>query len=291
MTGFMQLPTLPPVVYGSGEDYPLFTRISLETCGLCNRTCSFCPSYKRERRLNLMPQELYNSICDQLRALEWNGAVQFFYLNEPLLDKRILDLLRQLREACPRCSIHVTSNGEVVRDRDFLYALFRAGVNILNLNGYTPEAYAHNKSLCDSLWGLHNIEYSDTHVWAKVSPRKRILSCSDLTNPTGLHSWQDEEIARTNDMLETKSQRCARPHRHLVIQYDGKIPLCCAQDPMKPTASFMGDLTQGDTLVSVWNSYEMFKYRLNLQHGKRVDLCSGCNEKMAFPHIVRKVEL
>ena len=87
-----------------------------------------------------------------------------------------------------------------------------------------------------------------------------------------------------------KSGHCARTQRHLVILFDGRVPICCAIDPTDDGVPFVGDVSKR-SLRDVWNDELFFKYRYYTQRGSRdLPSCDTCNHRMAYPHMVRHVD-
>lgn len=259
-----------------GEAYPAWTRVSIETTGWCNRSCSFCPACNR-RKATTMSDALYDSIVRQHEG--FTGVVQWFYCNEPLLDKQHLPRIAQLREAAPKCTIHLTTNGQALRGPEHIVELFDAGVNSLNLNAYEAAHYPRYLEWADDIEGVKR----GPHNWTRC--RGQHLSVEDMTAPTDLHDWTGSVDVGEN-LVKRRTGRCARPHRHIVVCWDGTVPLCCAVDPM--TCEKLGDANT-TPLVDIWNSLPFFKYRFSLQRGVREGQCEGCHENMAFPHVVRRV--
>jgi GTP 3',8-cyclase len=284
MPQFMDLPKLPPVPFD--DEYPLFTRMSLETSGICNRDCWHCPAVQRGHKLHTMDNALYTKIVDELRVLNFTGVVQWFFVNEPLLDRQWEQRISYLRQQVPLCTIHVTSNWDVkaVKSRDeqidTILRLFSAGVNSLNINDYDKRG--------DATWiptavaAVMPSVVTGDHNWKRIGPRKKHLSVS-TGHPVELHTWSGYNKGSMNG-----HNRCARPMRHLVIGWDGSIYLCCAVNPT--TATVFGN-ARDNTLRQLWNSRAMFEYRYNLQQGIRQGNCTGCVAKVAYSHVVRKVSL
>ncbi len=276
-----ELPVIP-----FGNPYPIFDRISIETLSQCTRSCTFCPLQFRDRKIKFMSDELYQSICNQLKELNFSGVIQFFYLNEPLMDKSRFFKLLTLRESCPDSTIHLTSNGDTIRDYNQfekeVKALFHYGVNSLNFNVY-DESKRKYFEWGSRFWKSHpEVDYG-SHNWKAI--KYKHLSVSDMVNPEHLHNWTG-----TFDYGEATEMRCSRPSRHLVIQYDGKIPLCCAQDPTREDFQSFGD-ANSERLIDIWNNKMFFEYRFNLQNKIRRGQCSGCNEIVKGSDDVRQVEL
>lgn len=296
MGSFFDIIYEPPVELG--ESYPLFTRVSLETTSQCTRKCSFCPVHLREPKVQMMTDDLFKKIILQLEDLgPFAGVIQWFYVNEPLYDRQIIKRLQYAREKLPKVSIHLTTNGDLLGKTKYLgrtsekstdetditidlRALFAAGVNSLNVNAYDDAAYERFKFL--------EAHVDGDHCWKRLSPNAQYLSFSDMRNPTGLHTWNDTvDIDEDHRLTQPKNpMRCARPHRHLVITWDGQVPICCAVAPHQ--AKSFGDVNSKH-LLDIWNSNEMNEYRWRLQNAIREGECHGCVERMAYPHVVREV--
>lgn len=297
---FMNLPKLPPVKFGK-DQYPLFTRISIETSKVCNRTCWFCPAEQRGKKQKLMTDQLYSKILHELAALNFDGVVQWFFINEPLMDKRWPERIAALRSQVPRCTIHLTTNWDLMAKRSddeqvaTIKALYEAGVNSFNINDYDEKGYGRIIPIAATelnKWQHTKVTVSN-HCWKKIGPRKRVLSCGPL--PKTLHTRTGyTKLENIETFWKGGSQRgkkhCPRPFRHIVVQYDGKVPLCCTVDPTNAEVEWMADINQV-SLVEAWNSKRMWEYRSLLQDGKRAGQCAKCDAKFSFPSIVRRVDL
>jgi MoaA/NifB/PqqE/SkfB family radical SAM enzyme len=284
MVNFLHLPKLRPIRFG--QRYPLFTRISIETTKTCTRACWFCPSEQRGKKTDTMSDAVYTKIVDELAALNFSGVVQWFYLNEPLLDRNHLQRIAQLRRACPKVTIHLTSNWDTMYKRTdaqqiaHIRALFDAGVNSLNLNDYDARGYARLLPQAASISGA----VINDHNWKKLGPRKRVLSCGPL--PEKLHTWSGY-VADTKDIPSQGGKgKCPRPMRHIVVAYDGSVPICCAVN--STTSTPVGSL-HTHSLLDVWNNATMFQLRERLQRGERSGACEGCTATVAYSHVFRRV--
>lgn len=59
-----------------------------------------------------MAQETFNKIIKQLEAIKFSGIVNYHFYNEPLLDKRLPNLIRYVKKHLPSCINRVVSNGD-----------------------------------------------------------------------------------------------------------------------------------------------------------------------------------
>lgn len=312
--GFMNLPNEPPVELSydetdgmqlDGELYPLFTRISIETLSFCNRDCVFCPLHwsQKERGTKRMTDELYWKIVAELGEVSFSGVAQMFLLSEPTIDRSMLDKLRLLRAECPKVTTYASSNGDVfdaiMKKRgiaaavDKIHEYYDAGLTVLNLNIYDegPEQAARYQELYARL--LEGNVRPTNNKYRKHAPKGRFVALTDMRQET------NGEQGLVNILyIKTKSDRqtitapqihCARTQRHLVVEFDGNVPVCCAIDVTDKSLPSMGNINER-SLLEVWNGEAMMKYRWFTQQKMRTLAgCSTCTHRMAFPAIVRKV--
>lgn len=295
----------PPVVLGSGEPYRLFNRFQVETTSDCNRACSFCPvsTGRRDFPRRSMDPALYSSIVRQLADLGFSGVLQLFLLNEPLLDPLLEDRLREARSALPKCTIYLSTNGDPVDHRgarpvswsvDRLMRVYEAGATTVNLNVYDAgeEQLERYRGIVDALVATGRVRVN-RHRYNRAPLGKYWVALTDMRPERLTASSVDMFHHRTDEDREGDSApraRCARTQRHMVVRYDGTVPICCAVDPTSPDLVVAGDLNS-QTIIEVWNSEIMFKYRWYTQQGRReLPGCDRCGHRMAYPHLVRRVD-
>lgn len=71
-----------------------FSIIEIETITECNRKCVYCPNYQYDRGKHLMSEKCYKKIIDELAGIGFRGRVSPHFYGEPLLDKRLPDLIK-----------------------------------------------------------------------------------------------------------------------------------------------------------------------------------------------------
>lgn len=106
-------------MYQTEGHYPLFQTIEIETINRCNSTCSFCPVNKHSdtRDFKIMDLELFKSIINQLKELNYPGSIGLYSNNEPFLDERIVELARLAKEELPNNHLYLYTKYK----RDFTY--------------------------------------------------------------------------------------------------------------------------------------------------------------------------
>jgi MoaA/NifB/PqqE/SkfB family radical SAM enzyme len=302
MVGFFDVLKQPPVA--EGEPYPLFNRVSIETSKHCNRECPFCPCSRGERHeVYHMDPGLFAKVVTDLGELRFDGVIQAFLLNEPLLDRHFLDRLAAMREACPGATVYVSTNADALgrdpaRAAEKLCQYYEAGMNVANLNVYDlgeagraqAERFAEMVRVLTEHYGVRVTE----NKYRRHNPRRNYVAVSDMRTDredAAAPSFDQFHSRGMGEDRETLQAYCARPHRHLVIEHDGNVPICCAIDPTDRTLPSVGNVSEV-SLLDLWNSPILHAYRWMLQQRRReLPGCVGCNHRMSYPHVVRKVSV
>jgi radical SAM protein with 4Fe4S-binding SPASM domain len=314
MAGIFDVLKQPVVEYPGGE-YSLFNRISIETISFCNRSCHFCPCAWNDRGKTHMTDELYGKLVRELGELKFDGVAQLFLLSEPFIDKTLPAKAALLREACPDVCMYISSNGDVLdkliqhkgmdAGMDLLRKHYEAGINVININVYDagPEQLSRYKDYFERAAYHLKVRHTD-HKYSYHGPKTRRMCITDMrfdergdpesgikTKGTDLfyiRNKQDRDKLADNKTVVPQTH-CARTQRHIVVLFDGAVPICCAIDP-NDRSTIVGDVNT-QTLKEIWNNDKFFQYRYYTQQAKRVlPHCNTCTHKMSFPHIVRKVE-
>ena len=223
------------------EALALFRRhvelIEVETTSYCNRTCSFCPNSFIDRLSEklIMPEATWQSILDGLREVDYEGTFVWSRFSEPLSERRILNRIKETREAAPKSRICINSNGDYM-DADYLAELEQTGLDRLWIDIYIPDDETYELQTATKYFNkfLNRIERTGsvtaTHpeLTCQISsPRLEIVShvrnvaamkTMDMSDRGGLI-----QIARATARVAP----CYAPYKHLVFDWDGSIVVCC----------------------------------------------------------------
>jgi MoaA/NifB/PqqE/SkfB family radical SAM enzyme len=123
----------------SKEPVRLFNMIAIETASLCNRHCVFCPNHHNARPDELMPDEVIERIISQLEEIKYAGCITWYLYNEPLRDKRLLDIVRNVDARLPRACQSINTNGDYLKRPEQLAVLFDAGLRQVVINVYSAQ--------------------------------------------------------------------------------------------------------------------------------------------------------
>jgi hypothetical protein len=97
--------------YGVDSSF-MFKVVELEVNSMCNRKCSYCPNVSARRPSAFMDDALFDKIIGELGEMGFDGRVSYHFYGEPLLDKRLPDLVRKTRERVPLARTEIYSNGD-----------------------------------------------------------------------------------------------------------------------------------------------------------------------------------
>jgi len=226
---------------------PLFLEIQIQTVDACNRRCSFCPRSYIRGTGKRMKINVFKNIIDQLADIGYWGRVTPYLKGEPLLDDRMVDLIRYIRKKLPENFIFLSTNGDLLT-KQLSKDLQDAGVNFLKVSAYDWET--HHKVL----------GWPGVRVWP-------------------FYDHGTENFNNRGGNIDVGSGPytgyCARPFQQMYIDYDGKAVICCSDYKRE---AIMGDVI-ADGILDVWNNEKYAKYRRSLKRGirKGLALCEKCN--------------
>ena len=255
----------------------LFSSIQIETQTYCNLNCQFCPNNKINREHGIMSLEIFNKIVNELSKLNFNGDILLYLENEPLLDKRILELIEIAHKKCPHAKIKLYSNG-VFLTNELLCNLFDAGLSFLRLNDYTmvqankpkkKEFYEIDSKLKTFNYYLKNKK--------KVKIYKYFPQINKLSNRSGL--MEGVGIPTPLNLF------CNRPFEEMYINFKGEAIFCCNDWLYEER---MGNISN-NSLAKIWANKKYALLREQLQRNNRIKICYECDyTSVLFPKRVLK---
>jgi radical SAM protein with 4Fe4S-binding SPASM domain len=236
----------------------LFRIVLLETVRACTRKCPFCAFGLQRPHPQLgqiMPLEILRKIAAELRQMAFRGRISPYGINEPLLDKRIVDIVHLFRSSCPDAFISITSNGDLL-DEKLYTELAKAGLDRLALSVYDDQVLVRLKDLVSR----SRIAVIDMRHWQ-----------GKLENRGG--SIRSEENRFNFQPGSLANLPCRRPGNMFVVHPDGKVVLCCSD---MYGEQVLGDV-HGQSLTEIWRSERFLQLRQQLRHHRRgLPLCEPC---------------
>jgi cyclic pyranopterin phosphate synthase len=283
------------------DHYKMFNLISMETWSQCNRRCDFCPVATGTRPKEEMPWSTIMAILQELEELRYKGRIEPFIYNEPLLDPRLMEILRKTRELLPDACIAMNTNGDLLQGPDHLARLFDAGLNQLAINVYGKDEVAGTKRFTTFVKWLDDIHCDqDSSVWDRALPTERRAKVFPkfCVEPDGTNFGGGFELQNRSGQVPWLSHRtpaeplqrvCTRPFRILQINWKGQGIVCC--NDYEGITEFGSVLDHG--VWGLWNHPVLDMYRRKLQfEDRRMPLCDKCDFRGGpYPHMIVGVDL
>lgn len=264
------------------ESIPDFYDIQIETCNRCNNDCPFCPANRNNdtRKPRFMDEQLFYSIIDQLRAMDYRGTISLFSNNEPLLDGRILKFIEYARKNLPDATHYLYTNGILLTPEKF--ASLTKNLHILVIDNYddnfqlipsvqktlesSPPPYDLKSAVIKQGLGIYN-RSSDSECDVRIDLRKKNQKLSLLADNSP--NRIDEA-----DKFRPKSI-CIYPFKQMIVRPDGTTAKCC-NDPL--TDMVTGDLNT-QTVREVWRgkAYQDFRREIFFNGRKNLKGCEFCD--------------
>lgn len=240
------------------EPTSLFNTIEIETYNKCNGTCSFCPinSNVDPRKHIKMPDKLFYKIIDELKELGYNGEVNLFSNNEPLLDERIIKFTKYAR-TLDKARLVLFTNGTLL-NIIYLDNLMKY-LDRLVINDYSDGKDNHITLIKEY---LKKNNYYDKRVILNNRKRNDILTSRGGQAPN-------------KKKRETPYIYCSLPFRQMVIRSSGEVSQCC-NDALG--IRIMGDANT-ENLYDIWHNrqYRILREYMYQQGRKSIPLCRYCD--------------
>jgi len=307
-------PTQRPVPgHGSGQlDELLAERfprmLMIQTVSACNSACVFCP-HRRFRKA--LPQgEMDDGLFWRLLAEAGEHpevtCINLFLMNEPLLDRQLVERIHMAKRACPQAQISLWTNG-VALDAELTARLLDAPLDSLgvSLHAHRAETYRRLTGRGDFPRVLGNVV---NFVEQRLARRPDLTLVIRYVSADRLQPGEERELATfwaegalVLDIDEGYLSRAGNleapggvsaPHRWMAgcqalggpkqahVLFTGQVVMCCMDYARQ---SSLGDCTQ-ESLGQIWRGPRR-REALELLYGVREApadfLCSQC--ELAIP--------
>ena len=98
----------------------------------------WCPLYYDKRELTFLRSTIVHKVVDFFQQYDFNGIVYLSGYSEPLLDPRLIDLVRYIKAHLPKSTILMFTNG-IACDANLLADIHEAGVDRIMLSVYNKK--------------------------------------------------------------------------------------------------------------------------------------------------------
>ncbi|WP_158240470.1 radical SAM protein [Telmatospirillum siberiense] len=277
----------------------------------CNLKCNYC-IFSVDKSLHgfisdktLLDYDLYRKCVDDMSGFpEKIKVLRFVGIGEPLIHKKLVDMIRYTAERRIANTIEIVSNA-VLLTPTMSDALLEAGLNrlVVSVQGTSADKYwQESRTRIDFERFVDNLAYfyrnkGKAHLYVKIvdtaldddADRQRfhdifgkVCDTIAVENTVPIH-----DSVNYDDILGDREKRltqyglpvtdvkvCPQPFFHMQINPDGKIVPCYSWD----YPAIMGDCRE-QSMVEIWNSETFRKFRLSQLHGcdQASHACKNCN--------------
>jgi len=260
-------------------------QVEIENHNFCNRICWFCPNSFIDRRseLRLMKDGVFKKIIDALAEIDYDGNLTWSRYHEALVDHSIFDRIASARQALPRATLVVISNGDYM-DRSTLPQLESAGADRLILDLYLPDGKERDPDARAK--GLRQFR---RRTGLNLEPSSKVgytITGTRLKGTLEIPCYTKEAISTRGGLVEVpklasyrRRAVCLAPVRHVVIDYNGCGMLCCQtrSDAPEHKDAIIGDLDKpGYGLFHLYRDLGAARRAL-LAPGEKTGACRSCD--------------
>lgn len=290
-----------------GAALPLDTPLSvlIDPANACNFKCVFCATGDDARLAaigrpkGLLRPELFAKIVDDLAAFPQSvKSVHLYKDGEPLLNKHLPAMVRQLKVRSVARWVEITTNGSLLTP-ERADALIDAGLDGIRISVYgtsdaeyrrTTRTFGAYATVLDNVRYLHRrkIERNAAlHIHCKIidsgldAGRRQSFfdDFAPLADSVYGHARHDEVAAQAGTVSGSEGgvpgrRVCSEPFIKLAINVDGAVSACCADWSM---SLIVGDVTR-QSLVEIWNGAPLHALRRTHLAGRRhmIPACRDC---------------
>jgi pyruvate-formate lyase-activating enzyme len=272
-------------------DWPEF--IQIETTIHCNSNCDFCHQKLVTRNPGFMEERLIHKIIDEsaARGITYRPFLQ----NEPLMDKRLVEIVRYIRRD-RTAKVELNTNGGLMT-RKTAEKLLDAGVDIVrfSIDGFTREIAEQSRPIDFELVRENTRTFIELAREAKYPCRVEVrmidLDFNRHEQQEFLKFWNDLGAEAKvvpfytwpwSGQTSYVPAPCPKIQREMFFVVDGRAVLCCWDSQAR---AVIGDIRQ-NSLHEIWTGELIQKYRKLLSEGRRgeIFLCSRCD---GFKHLLK----
>ncbi len=279
---------------------PAFPRmVQIQTRTGCNAACLFCPHPDAYPKLpkGEMTDALFEKIVDEIALHNATKRISPYLMNEPFLDKSILDRARHIRERVPRARIVLTTNGSLLTEAvvDNLVQDNPLRALYISMQGIEKAAYEA------SMRGAMVFEKTMENVERLIEKRDRhapdlkivvtMIKTNRIDADKAVAHWRSRGIESKYTKLENRGgnnaafealntgdkrvfRDCVRLLKNAYILFNGDMVLCCT-DYYKTMV--LGNVAS-TSISDVWNSEYAQSIRRDFLRGDldANPLCAAC---------------
>ena len=254
--------------------------VHIETRTRCSGRCSFCLAsvLTDPRNDEIIDMNLFLKIINDLKEINYSNRLSLYNNNEPLLDKRIFEMIKICRKELPNSFIEIKTNARSLTFEKLLL-LFNCGLDYIYINDYVDEKAFKSKTFSKRVQNLQNeIQKvrrfkgkNEDNTYERISIALRFEG--EVLNSRAGTAPNRKEVFSNSHKWRSKKQLCFRPFEMITVNPKGQIALC-SEDLL--FSEIMGDVNK-ESIKNIWMSDKYFQTREDLLNGNR-DCKSTCKK-------------
>ena len=277
---------------------PSFPRaVEFQTLSVCNAKCIFCPHCHTPELIphGRMESGLIDKIVDECKQ-HFVGRISPYLTNEPLMDKRMPDILRSIHKKSPfYVKTKINTNASLLTE-EMGHKLLESGLTQLwfSVNGYSPESYRASMGL-DFETSMKNID-AFLELKKKLGKKRPSIKVTTLHTKLVEHEleyakkyWSTRDVRfsihhmdnRAGDMADgiapadrKRKRNCDLFLKQAYIVENGDMILCC-HDWQQTVV--LGNVAE-KSIKEVWNSPAFLDriYEYYADNFDKIEICRNC---------------
>ncbi|MDP3231269.1 MAG: radical SAM/SPASM domain-containing protein [Myxococcales bacterium] len=245
----------------------LFPRhLSIETSDACNRSCTWCPVQRDALKgpPRLLDWQLYLRLLDELRDAPRPLKVTLQWIDEPLMNPRLLDYADEGRRRAPDVTWLLQTNGDLLTPQS--WSALGERFDAIAVNLYSASAHRRLSRLGIAPPPAARRPHQSPGRVAREGTRGAAIFNEKYHDV----DW----VQRRDEVLAPSTRRCARPWTQATVGFDGAVHVCC-RDNLKQHP--VGSL-QTTSLFEAYNGEraQALRWLLSRGHRRAIAMCSTC---------------
>ena len=204
---------------------------------------------------------MFDTVLQRLHEIDWAGPVSYQFLGEPMLDKRLPELVRRTKVRVKGALPRIYTNADFLTE-ELLKQLIDA--EVFNIVVVRHPPFSHE-------WDARVIRLIKDNRYAKYFTYNGTLKVGD-----SLHYMQTHPFGGGNEQPDIIYTSCPHIMGSYTILRNGDVVQCCLSWDRQPV---MGNVAT-ESLLEIWNKPIFKEIRNDVIYKKvktpKMDKCKAC---------------